>query len=279
LKSISLREFAPHSSPLTKLAPWVLRWSGVSVCALACCAGSAVYGAAVLSNITQPWDGAVGYANTRQVGLDFSTGPNRGSIDGLALSLIAGGSATSQSITYSVMLYSVGADNLPAGFYLAMDSNVGATWADPVGQGSFQQQTFTYTAAQLPHLCASVLEANSKYAIVLADNSGYPAGEHYLALVSPGTSYTTAGGFSFLAFSRSSDGGASWRDSFDFGKPIASISFNELSPVPEPSEWAAMSFGLLGIVWVVRGHRRLAARGVGAWVALARLGLLPACKK
>lgn len=28
--------------------------------------------------------------------------------------------------------------------------------------------------------------------------------------------------------------------------------FNTLSPVPEPSEWAAISFGLLGIVWVVK---------------------------
>ena len=27
---------------------------------------------------------------------------------------------------------------------------------------------------------------------------------------------------------------------------------NTLSPVPEPSEWAAISFGLLGIVWVVK---------------------------
>ena len=33
----------------------------------------------------------------------------------------------------------------------------------------------------------------------------------------------------------------------------------ELSAVPEPSEWAAMSFGLLGLAWVVK--RRLKAKG------------------
>jgi len=26
----------------------------------------------------------------------------------------------------------------------------------------------------------------------------------------------------------------------------------DLSPVPEPSEWAAISFGVLGIVWVAK---------------------------
>jgi len=35
----------------------------------------------------------------------------------------------------------------------------------------------------------------------------------------------------------------------------------ELSAVPEPSEWAAMSFGLLGLAWVVkRIGRRLKAK-------------------
>jgi len=48
----------------------------------------------------------------------------------------------------------------------------------------------------------------------------------------------------------SNDAGANWLD-YSTG-PFQMQVQADLSPVPEPSEWAAISFGLLGIVWVVK---------------------------
>jgi len=249
IKNIVLDKSRNTLQALPGLAPWFLRWTGIFFCALACCAGSAAYSAVVLSNIEEGRSEGYDYSSVTLLGLDFSTGAKSGRIGGLSLSLLAGPSSSSQSITYSVLLYAVGANNLPTGSYLAKDSSVGATWTSSVG-GSFLQQTFTYTSAQLPHLCTAVLNANSQYAIVLADNTG--VGGSYWAVAATGTSYATAGGFSYLTFSKSSDDGSNWADISGLGKPMASLSFNELSPVPEPSEWAAISFGLLGIVWVLK---------------------------
>ena len=36
------------------------------------------------------------------------------------------------------------------------------------------------------------------------------------------------------------------------GMPEMGFDLTSISIVPEPSEWAAMSFGVLGIVWVVK---------------------------
>ena len=48
----------------------------------------------------------------------------------------------------------------------------------------------------------------------------------------------------------SNDAGANWLDYST--APFQMQVQADLSPVPEPSEWAAISFGLLGIVWVVK---------------------------
>ena len=74
----------------------------------------------------------------------------------------------------------------------------------------------------------------------------------YWALTDKPNSYTTAGGFSYVNSVEFSP--SPWLENGLYD-PIASISFNTLSPVPEPSEWAAISFGLLGVVWVIK--RRL----------------------
>ena len=56
-------------------------------------------------------------------------------------------------------------------------------------------------------------------------------------------------------------------DTMPFGiSAVVSLSFDDLyavgtglSPVPEPSEWAAISFGVLGMVWVAK-RRFMSAR-------------------
>lgn len=104
----------------------------------------------------------------------------------------------------------------------------------------------------MPQLCGYELAAGSKYALVLGDGVGNPYNKFYWALTDKPNSYTTAGGFSYINSVEANP--SPWEENALY-KPIASISFNTLSPVPEPSEWAAISFGLLGVVWIIK--RRL----------------------
>lgn len=231
------------------------RFLAVAFCALAWFAGGSAYAGIVLSNIEQPWANGNGFAGPTQVGLGFATGSGGGKIDAISFSLLAANFTTSQSITYSVLLYAVGINNLPSGSYLSIDTGVGATWTNPVGGGVFQQQTFSYSAVQLPNLFSSTLAPNTKYAIVLGNQSGATTYEHYWALASSATSYSTADGFSYLNFVTSSDSGASWAAEPSFnGKPIASISV-AAAGVPEPGTWAAAAL-LIGGVGVSRWRWR-----------------------
>lgn len=203
----------------------------VGLVALACIVPSNLKAADVLSNINESTTLGYGFNPNVRVGLGFSTGPSAGVMDGLALNLMYGTATApnpSLSITFDVLLYNAAANNLPTGSPIATDTGVTATWTNPT-PGQITQQTFTYTGASLPNLFAATLSGSSKYVLVLANNNGTPAFEHYWSAATTNT-YTTASGYAFTTMSRSTNGGTSWGSVAFF--PIARIS---VTPVPEPS--------------------------------------------
>jgi len=201
----------------------------------------------VLSNIASSFSNGYGFNSPTTVGLGFTSGTSAGQIDGLSLSLMSGLTNTSQSITFSVYLFAAGSNNLPTGAALSQDDNLSATWTNPVG-GSFQQQTFSYTAASLPHLFAETLSPNTKYVLAIGQSTGSPIYEQYWAVTS--TAYTTNEGYAFTTMSRSTDNLASW-SAVASNKPIAEIS---VASVPEPSVTAMVAVAAAG--WVVVRRRR-----------------------
>ena len=205
--------------------------------------------AVVISNINSAWSNGYGFNPTNQIGLGFTTGSSQSSIDGLSLSLLSGLLNQSQTINFSVLLYNAGINGLPTGNAISQDVGITATWSSPVG-GSFQQQTFTYSGAELVNLFAVTLSANSNYSLVLANNNGSPVFETYWALTTD--AYTTSEGFAFTTFSTSNDDGSFWQA--NSSNSIASIS---VQTIPEPS--GAALCGVAVSLMVLCSRRR---RGV-----------------
>jgi hypothetical protein len=194
--------------------------------------------AVVLSNINQTWGNGYGFTPPAQIGLGFNTGSSAGQIDGLSLSLLKGNNinATS-SITFSVVLYPADTNGWPSGSPLAQDNGLTAAWTNPVA-GQFQQQTFTYGGSSLPNLFAATLQANTKYVLALANDSGTPSFEHYWGLATSG-GYTVSQGYSFTTTTRAPDG-TTWA-AFPAVFPIAEMS---VTAVPEPSTYCMALAGL-----------------------------------
>ena len=104
--------------------------------------------------------------------------------------------------------------------------------------------TYYLTTADLPNISAYSLIGGQSYSLSLYNSSnvdfalGRTTGSNY--------AYTTAGGFTVL--------GTISNDNPNPSGPTMSFSMDigYLSAVPEPSEWAAISFGVLGMVWVAK---------------------------
>jgi hypothetical protein len=208
------------------------------VCVAIAVAASGAEAGVVLSNISASTTLGYGFSSPVEVGLGFSTGPTAGLIASLSVGLTKGNAQTAtSSITFSVLLYAAGSNNLPVGGPLSQDDNVSAVWTNPI-VGQLQQETFTYGAASLPNLFATTLAANSKYVLALANDSGTPTFEHYWA--SPDAAYVVSDGYSFTTMSRFTNGSWSAVPSLE---PSAEIS---VSPVPEPTSGLVLA-ALAGI--------------------------------
>lgn len=206
----------------------------------------------VISNINEPWSSGLGYNSPVFLGLGFRTGSSEYAFQSISLSLLSGNSNASQSVTFDVFLYEAGANGLPTGSFLSQDTGVSATWTSPVGGGQFQQQTFTYNEAQLANMFALTLAPDTRYSLVVGNNSGTPTFENYWSVTT--NSYATADGFSFTTMARSTDGGTNW--STQTVKPIASIS---VEAIPEPATYALLAIGL-GFVSLVFWRCRAAQK-------------------
>ena len=204
------------------------------------------WGIDLISNITTSYATGYGFSTGYKLAFVFQTGPSNVSLNQVALNLLSGVSATSQTINYNISMYAVDGSNNPTGTALSTDS-ASATWTNPVG-GSLQPQIFTYSS--LTNMFALNLSASTKYALVLSGGNGSPVNEHYWGVLGSST-YTTNNGFSVTEFRSSSDNGSSW--SFRNAYPVISI-----SAVPEPSTWA-----FAGISAIVIGcMRKRRASGV-----------------
>ena len=170
---------------------------------------------------------------------------NKGVIGGgqsVAMGFVIGG--TSQTLS-SVVLGLVGSTS--PGFVVALygggnGTTPGSLLANLSGPASPSSANYyTYTPTGTP-----TLEANTTYYIVAACQSS-DGNVHWnlgAASQNPGSS----GEFSTPTMFYNT--GSGWLS--DSGKASMQVNGAGLSPVPEPSEWAAISFGVLGMVWVAK---------------------------
>lgn len=133
------------------------------------------WGIDLISNITTTYSTSYGFSPGYKLGFVFQTGPSNVSLNLVALNLVSGINATSQTINYTISMYAVDGSNNPTGTGLSTDSAT-ATWTNPVG-GSLRPQIFTYSS--LTNMFALILSATTNYAIVLSGGNGSPVYEHY----------------------------------------------------------------------------------------------------
>ena len=167
------------------------------------------------------------YGNTinslRRTAQSFRTGSTGSQLSSVLLGIGTGGVSGGG---FSVSLYNetgVGTHPPASSALLTLTGE-----ANPFAAGNY-----TYTGSY-------ALAANTDYWIVLACTSGTYIELKSVSAPSVGTSpYSSAG---YYVTSWSVYGAGNYLD----------MQISGLSAVPEPSEWAAISFGVLGIVWVVK---------------------------
>ena len=207
-----------------------------------------LYGAVIFDNLSTPtgagtyvagesYNEEMGTMPGQTVATGFVVGGARQVLTSVVLGL-GGGSGGG----FQVALFG-GSDGTSPGSLIA--SLTGA--ADPSGIG-----LYTYTPGS-----TTTLEANTTYYIVASAGSGaqysWNRGQingSYQDYQNPGTSGSFADPKIFVK------GGGDWGPSNE----AASMQVNgELSPVPEPTEWAAASVAMLGLVYVAK-RRLVSAR-------------------
>ncbi len=157
----------------------------------------------------------------------FVVGPHNYQLTSVVLSMSA---TTHDSGNFFVQLWdATGTGNRPGNLIQTLSGN-----AKPAAE-----TTYSYAGSVS-------LAANTAYFVVLGVSSG-PA-EYFwnAAFVSNPNS---------IGYSMSTNGGASWDPLITAATGYMQINA-DLSPVPEPSEWAAVSVAMLGLVYVAK--RRLA---------------------
>ena len=197
-----------------------------------------LHGAVIFDNLSTPNENGFYVTGERTVATGFVVGGARQTLTSVVLGLYRGSGGG-----FQVALYG-GSDGNSPGSLIA--SLTGA--ADPSVAGSY-----TYTPGS-----TTTLEANTTYYIVASAASGaayaWSQGQFDLGLYfyyqNPGTSGSFADPKSFIK------NGGGW-NRYDFA---SSMQVNgELSPVPEPTEWAAASVAMLGLVYVAK-RRLVSAR-------------------
>ena len=158
-------------------------------------------------------------------GMNFRTGSTGSQLSEVMLRMAAGGVSGGG---FSVSLYKetgVGNHSPAATALLTLTGE-----ANPFAAGNY-----TYTGSY-------ALAANTDYWIVLACTSG-----QYETVSASGGVYPSVGSspYGMAVYYE-----GAWEV---YGPPnFVSMQISSLSAVPEPSEWAAISFGVLGIVWVAK---------------------------
>ena len=158
-------------------------------------------------------------------GMNFRTGSTGSQLSEVMLRMAAGGVSGGG---FSVSLYNetgVGNHSPAASALLTLTGE-----ANPFAAGNY-----TYTGSY-------ALAANTDYWIVLACTSG-----QYETVSASGGVYPSVGSspYGMAVYYE-----GAWEV---YGPPnFVSMQISSLSAVPEPSEWAAISFGVLGMVWVAK---------------------------
>ena len=158
-------------------------------------------------------------------GMNFRTGSTGSQLSEVMLRMAAGGVSGGG---FSVSLYDAIGTSPYNPAFSALYTLSGE--ANPFAAGNY-----TYTGSY-------ALAANTDYWIVLACTSG-----QYETVSASGGVYPSVGSspYGMAVYYE-----GAWEV---YGPPnFVSMQISSLSAVPEPSEWAAISFGVLGIVWVAK---------------------------
>ena len=167
-------------------------------------------------------------------GMNFRTGSTGSQLSEVMLRMAAGGVSGGG---FSVSLYDAIGTSPYNPAFSALYTLSGE--ANPFAAGNY-----TYTGSY-------ALAANTDYWIVLACTSGTYIELQSASAPSVGTSPYGRGSYYY-----------SWAGGIYPGNNL-DMQISSLSAVPEPSEWAAISFGVLGIVWVAK-RRFMPARSASS---------------
>ena len=166
---------------------------------------------------------SVGGSGQRRQAQSFRTGSTGSQLSSVLLGIGAGGVSGGG---FSVSLYDAIGTSPYNPAFSALYTLSGE--ANPFAAGNY-----TYTGSY-------ALAANTDYWIVLACTSGTYIELQSASAPSVGTSPYGRGSYYY-----------SWAGGIYPGNNL-DMQISSLSAVPEPSEWAAISFGVLGVVWVAK---------------------------
>ncbi len=167
----------------------------------------------------------------------FQTGSNSASINSLTFKfgLTAAGSSSG---TFAAHLYAVDATNMPTGSPLASQTGMAYSLFGP----GF---TFdiTYTGADIANLSSFIMLSGQKYALALDSENGNNTLYWGYKPGSTLSDYTTGDGYTVLATGYSQ--GGVWGENAN--RYMLKLETNSASAVPEPSTYALVSIGLVGL--------------------------------